>query len=452
MNNIHQCPPEERSTRLSGHWLLLARAIWFLLVAFAGVLLVVGLTQLPAYFAHLQQPCTGVECVHANGQLSPSALHALASFGISPLTYALLYFVTVSFLPALIWIPIGAILVWRRSDDWMALLVSLLLILWAVTFATGFDALSPPLLIWQSLYASLGILAEGLTGLVLCLFPNGRFVPRWLAWIALAFFVIAPLGTIRDLFPSFGWIKIITDPGFLLTLGIILGSQVYRYIRVSTPLQRQQTKWLLLGVSIVFLISDLGFAVLSSIFPWLDQSGSFSSVFFGTILWALLFNCIPISIGFAMLRYRLWDIDVLINRTLVFATLTALLALVYFGLIFILQYLLRGIINQNNDVAIVVSTLTIAALFEPLRHRIQALIDRRFYRRKYDSTKIVEAFSKTLRSEFDLNQLREHLITVVQDTMQPTHVSLWLREPQPQAKRKGVSTNDPQEARGTAQE
>ena len=138
---------------------------------------------------------------------------------------------------------------------------------------------------------------------------------------------------------------------------------------------------------------------------------------------------IPLSFGFAILRARLWDIDVLINRTLVYGTLTVLLALVYFGLIFVLQSLLRGIMSQNNDVVIVVSTLAIAALFQPLRQRIQQIIDRRFYRRKYNAAKIVEAFSATLRNEVDLDQLREHLITVVQDTMQPAHVSLWLREP-----------------------
>lgn len=138
---------------------------------------------------------------------------------------------------------------------------------------------------------------------------------------------------------------------------------------------------------------------------------------------------IPLSIAFAILRSRLWDIDIIINRTLVYGSLTALLALFYFGLIFGLQYLLRGIISQDNAVAIVVSTLAIAALFQPLRRRIQAIIDRRFYRRKYDAAQIVETFSATLRNEVDLNQLREQLIAVVQDTMQPSHVSLWLHEP-----------------------
>jgi hypothetical protein len=131
----------------------------------------------------------------------------------------------------------------------------------------------------------------------------------------------------------------------------------------------------------------------------------------------------------AVLRTRLWDIDTFINKALVYGSLTGILAAIYFGLILLLQDLLGVVINQHNDIAIVVSTLAIAALFQPLRHRLQAIIDRRFYRRKYDAAKVVEAFSATLRNEVDLNQLREHLITVVQDTMQPSHISLWLREP-----------------------
>ena len=144
----------------------------------------------------------------------------------------------------------------------------------------------------------------------------------------------------------------------------------------------------------------------------------------------MAFLLIPLSVTIAILRSRLWDIDVIIRRTLVYSTLTVILALLYFGLVIGLESLLRPLAGQGgqSQVIIVASTLVIAVLFQPLRHRIQGIIDRRFYRRKYNAAKIVEAFSATLRNEVDLSLLREHLITVVQDTMEPSHVSLWLRE------------------------
>jgi len=156
-------------------------------------------------------------------------------------------------------------------------------------------------------------------------------------------------------------------------------------------------------------------------------------VILGTAIYLALF-LIPLSIGVAILLSRLFDIDILINRTLVYGSLTAILALVYFVSVFVLQSLVTLAtghisIGSQSPFVLVVSTLGIYALFGPLRQRLQALIDRRFYRSKYDAARTLAAFSKTLSNEVDLNQLREDLLAVVQETMQPSHVSLWLRDP-----------------------
>jgi hypothetical protein len=223
----------------------------------------------------------------------------------------------------------------------------------------------------------------------------------------------------------------VAQVGYLLLLGevaIVVIVQLYRYRRVSSPIERQQTKWVVFGIATPATVF-VGATILYLIFPVLAEPSSLYLVAYDVVSTFLLL-IIPLSFGFAMLRSRLWDIDVIINRTLVYGTLTALLALVYVGLIVALQFLLRGIISQDNGVAIVLSTLTIAALFQPLRRRLQAIIDRRFYRRKYDAKRIIDAFSATLRAETDLTRVSEQLVAVVQETMQPTHVSLWLRPPE----------------------
>ena len=156
----------------------------------------------------------------------------------------------------------------------------------------------------------------------------------------------------------------------------------------------------------------------------------------GFALWVIGFVGVPIAIGIAIFKYRLYEIDILINRALVYGSLTAMLALVYLGGVATTQAIFRTLTSQENQpqLAVVISTLAIAALFNPFRRRIQGFIDRRFYRRQYDARKTLEAFSTKLKNETDLESLNNDLVGVVRETMQPTHVSLWLR---PDARRKG---------------
>ena len=206
--------------------------------------------------------------------------------------------------------------------------------------------------------------------------------------------------------------------------------QVYRYRRVSIFRERQQTKWVVFG-----LVMALGgfalFLIIGNLFLPPDLLNSpVAGAFIPTTVTNGLLLFIPISIAIAILRSQLYDIDTIINKALVYGLLTALLAAVYAGLIIGLESLVGLFSRQGaQPLVIVVSTLAIAALFQPLRHRLQQIIDRRFYRRKYDAARTLAAFSATLRSEVDLSQLSEQLVAVVQETMQPVHVSLWLRPP-----------------------
>ena len=209
--------------------------------------------------------------------------------------------------------------------------------------------------------------------------------------------------------------------------------QLYRYRHFSSGVERQQAKWVVFGIVLTLLAQAVIF-LPPLFFPPLAQSDMLRSLYtlIGACAFPIMLNMIPLTIVFAMLRYRLWDIDVLINRTLVYGALTVLLACIYGGLVIAFQVLLRGLFSQANDVAIVISTLAIAALFQPLRRRIQEGIDRRFYRRKYDAAKTLAIFAARLRlrDNIELTTLTDDLLGLVEETMQPAHVSLWLRSSQ----------------------
>jgi len=389
-----------------------------------GVTLAIFFVSLPVYLALLQTPCAGTACGYQ--QLTPEQAGALKGIGLFPAVYTA-YAVTLTLALMMVCLVVSTVIIWRRSDDRMALIVALSLVTLAPSAVMFNVSVSPSP--WQVPNEFLSFLFGALFLLVFSLFPTGQFVPRWMRGPIVVFLAVSVPFTF---FPALNGFL-----GFLVSLGelaILVVVQLYRYRRVSSPRERQQTKWVVFGFAVPITVWVL-VAVPYLMFPVLASPGSLYLPAFVVVQdFTLLF--FPLSFGFAMLRSRLWDIDVLINRTLVYGALTVILTGVYVGLVIGLSALLRGVISQDNGVAIVLSTLAIWALSQPLRQGIQRLIDRRFYRSKYDAAKIIEAFSATLRQEVDLDQLREQLVVVVQETMQPAHVSLWVRPPEHDGKQR----------------
>jgi len=342
---------------------------------------------------------------------------------------------------------VGTIIVSRRPENPIGWILSAVGFLWASNIFFGLYAIRALVTYPGSLPAGEAAAwvatwvvfpAYGLLAYLFLLFPDGRLLStRWhpLLWVngilmvagsavwALTPGPIAGLEGVRNPLGIEGYGSGLELAGELLFYAIdvlVLVSVVSVFLRLrhASRATRLQIEWLayaaaLLGiVVIVGLVGDLLF-------------GGFGWWLFLVVI--LAFLGLPISIGVAVLRYRLYDIDIIINRTLVYGSLTLMLLLVYVGCVVGLQYILRTFTGEESQLAIVASTLMVAALFNPFRRRVQAFIDRRFYRRKYDATKTLEDFSTKLRDETDLDSLNAELVTVVRETMQPEHVSLWLR-------------------------
>ena len=361
----------ETNTQLHGYKLILARMLW----------LAIFILTLVVFCANL--------LVGSYGLLATLLLVAVTS----------------------VWFAVSLVLFWRKSSDQAILLFSLLLVLTGESYSPIPVALVNYGVWWVPIWV-LYVLAAIMLSFGYTI-PDGRFIPgftRWLAlgWIAVSLVPIPIFGAANHLSnwwlsPLYTLIRI----AFYCSLALAL---LYRYRRRSTPTQRQQIKWVVFAAIIVVGAvsgANLVLHVLPSFFPVLVLS-TLPHQLVSALVFHLLSVFIPLTFGIAMLRYRLWDIDILINRTWVYSTLTVSLALVYFGLVIGLGSLVRLFTGQvsQSPVVIVASTVVIYALFNPLRHRIQEIIDRRFYRRKYDADRTVEAFSATLRNEVDLNQLR----------------------------------------------
>ena len=410
---------DQGNVRLSGRRLLLARAITLGLAA-GG--LGVFLATIPARFHQLQTLAAGRD-------LDPTRM------GLSD-AFVGWYVVALDVAVVATCCALGAVLLARRPDERMALFVALMLVLYAIFVVRPADALVglPPVLA----LASNAVRALGQVCLLFFtyIFPDGRSVPRWTGWLGLTW---AGLTLLWLLFPAvpFNPIHLGNPPRmapstllvFTLWLGTGLGAQVYRYVRVSSWRQRQQTK----GVVLAAAGALVGFAIFQvpgSLLPVLQQPGAPRLVYVlvGVPVLYTAALLIPVAIGLAILRHHLYDIDLVVHRTLVYSSLTLILGTTYFGSVVALQAAISALTHQaDQPLAIALSTLLIAALVQPLRRRLQRAIDRRFYRRRYAAAKTLAAFGATMRSEMDLTALCERLLAVVDETMRPEQVSLWLR-------------------------
>lgn len=353
---------------------------------------VISTLGIAARFAQLTTICIEPNC--ATTQLTAVEATALQQIGV-PLTLHTLYYVTLESLFMLVYTLIAFIIFWHRSDDGFAIFISLTLVTFGALVTAPIRTLETSNLVVSVAVHTVQVIGWASFLTFLYLFPSGQFVPRLpyirpltvIAWLLA--WLIWPFVNV------FAWPLPLSVLMFVVWVGSGALAQLYRYQRISTPPQRQQTKWVVFGfvgaaIGAAILVAPL-FAISSLAEPGLNRL-MYDAI--GILIFAGSLLLIPVSIGFSILRYRLWDIDILIRRTLIYSSLTVLLLLLYFANVIVLQTLLRFFsAQQPSELVTVISTLILAAVVAPLRWNAQTLIDRRFYRHKYDAAKALAAFA-----------------------------------------------------------
>lgn len=405
-------------------WLPLARVVW---VAFFILILGLWSVGIGTLFLEPVPDCVQVRCDPFDFNLQD--LEVARAMGLPTGFLGGTLTVIFNTLAGLAYFVIAGVIFSRKSDDWMGLLVSFVLVyVGGLFFTSSDDALLRRVPETRLLVDVIDLPARLAILYLLFVFPDGRFIPRRMRWV---FLFAVTLILLSEVFSANGTIQGLTI--LLVPPTILAGAtftQIYRYTRVSSPTERQQTKWVVVGfvgvLSVMFTWQILEFA-----FPPAQPS---LSRIYALYLAVPLINfsalLLPLSLAFSILRYRLWDIDVIIRKTLLYTLLTMALAVVFFGSVTLIQSIVSGLSGQQSALATVLSTLAIAALFNPLRQRIQSLIDRRFYRRKYDAQQVLAAFAQTARDETDLERLTGALVRTVEEAIQPTNVSVWLVNPE----------------------
>jgi len=378
------------------------------------LLILVGhIVGFPLSYAYLHTVCP------SGCSLTPGNARALAHSGLSIPFYANLY-LAIQVLYILVCVGVAVLIVVKKPGQWVPLGMSAFLVGLSAYEGADYPALAAAYPVLNAPTQLLIGLGMGLLGMyALVTFPNGKFGPRWI----LGFYVVNGVAVVLFAFLTTPVFFLINTVFTLLSFPLIVGILIYRSRCLLNLKERAATKWIIVSLSLFILIILLVFLLLPALAPADSLALLIVNIagFFG--------RGINIA-GFlmAVLYANAFDIDVFVRRILVYTLLTAILAVLYVGMIVGSQLVFATFSPQvaQSPLLLVSSTLVIAALFQPLRRRIQVMIDRRFYRRKYDAAKTIAAFSATLRQEVDLEQLSERLLSVVQETMQPASLSLWI--------------------------
>ncbi len=405
-------PAAEPVILLEGKQLWLARAAW---IAVSAVLAGTVLASWPPFLRQQMAVCETCE-------ITPAYAETLRAYGVSTTQWAV--FISVpSAVVYLGWMGMGLVIFLLKSSDRRALLLSGLLMVIGASFGGTIGSIATHLPAWVWVRDVLTIASFPLFIALVFLFPNGTFKPRWLAWllgVQTLLFLPIPIENL-DLPIAYNFVFT------LLMVLICILVPVYRYRRVLTYIERQQTKWVVFGI--VLAMAGIGTTLtLVAVAPAPCDTRNLYCDMVQNIGYSLAPLMIPIFIGVGILRSRLWDIDIIIRRTLQYTVLTALLALAYFGTVVLLQSLFDLVSGRQSPLVVVLSTLIIAALFTPLRRRVQTFIDHRFFRQKYDAQQVLAQFGRTAQVEMTLEAVTDGLERVIRETVRPAGVAVWLAQ------------------------
>jgi hypothetical protein len=410
-------------------WRTMARWGWFLIAAPSAAALF--LSAAPRY---RQLSTVSENPMTIAGQLLPGEADALADLGITPQSYGL-YFTGLELIVGLVFVGIGAYIFLGRSQGRVSWLFSMAMTtfgLIASPMTTGLAASNPG---WDALILVLRNVGFANIVVGFMVFPDGRFFPRWTRWLAviLILYLLASLALpALRIIPSLaisGQSQLVLAGWAMFWFVFAAGVQVYRYRAYLNQVARQQAKWVVLGLATCMGLSAISAGLMALLYLThqpLQIVLASRLVAFSVVLITEVF--LGVSVAMAILRHRLWDIDLIIRRTLAYTLISGILAGVYFTTVIILQTGFNLLTGQDSPLAVALSTLAIAALFNPLRGRIQRLLARRFDRHAYDARQALEKFGASMQHEVDLNQILGSLGTVLSESLGPEQVSIWLMQ------------------------